>query len=106
MESLILTSTNFSLQFPTLHQFTSLVLEHYALDLDSTVNDLMKLSMFDCILFNKFKKQHLASVIIYFAAKIREASILRSKDIIEELGVPEETFRECFKLLLGLYRSR
>lgn len=89
MESLILTTTNFNLQFPTLHQFAGLVLQHYGLNLDQTVNDLIKLSMFDCILANKFKKQHLASVIIYFAAKLNESSILRSKDIIEELGVPE-----------------
>ena len=89
MESLILTTTNFNLQFPTLHQFTNLVLQHYGLDLDITVNDLIKLSMFDCILLNKFKKQHLGSVIVYFAAKINECPILKSKDIIEELGVPE-----------------
>ena len=89
MESLILTTTNFNLQFPTLHQFTGLVLQHYGLDLETTVNDLTKLSMFDCLLLNKFKKQHLASVIIYFAAKVNESSILKSKNIIEELGVPE-----------------
>lgn len=106
MESLILTTTNFNLQFPTLHQFTGLVLQHYKLELDTIVSDLIRLSMFDCLLLNRFKKQHLASVIIYFAAKINEESILRSKDIIEELGVPEEIFRECFTILLGLYRTR
>ena len=89
MESLILTTINFNLQFPTLHQFTGLLLDHYKLDIDVTVSDLIKLSMFDCILLNSYKKQHLASVIIYFAAKINESSILRSKNIIEELGVPE-----------------
>jgi hypothetical protein len=89
MESLILTSTNFNLQFPTLHQFTGLLIQHYNLELDSTVSDLIKLSMFDCLLLNRFKKQHLSAVILYFAAKIKESSILRSKDIIEELGVPE-----------------
>jgi len=71
MESLILTSTNFNLQFPTLHQFTGLLLSHYNLELDSTVNDLIKLSMFDCLLLNRFKKQHLSAVILYFAAKIK-----------------------------------
>jgi hypothetical protein len=89
MESLILTATNFNLQFPTLHQFTGLLLHHYNLKLDSTVNDLIKLSMFDCLLLNRFKKQHLSAVILYFAAKIKDPSMLRSKHIIEELGVPE-----------------
>lgn len=66
-----------------------MVLQHYGLDIEKTVDDLIKLSMFDCILLNKFKKQHLGSVIVYFAAKINECPILKAKDIIEELGVPE-----------------
>ena len=70
MESLILTTTNFNLQLPTLNQFTSLLLQHYNLELDSSVSDLIKLALFDCLLLNKFKKQHVASVIIYFAAKL------------------------------------
>ena len=106
MESLILTTTCFSLQFPTLNQFTGLLLQHYSLELEGSVADLIRLVMFDCMLLNRFKKQHVASVIIYFAAKLNEESMLRSKDMMEELGVPEEVFRECFNLLLGLYRSR
>ena len=89
MEGLILATTNFNLQFPTLQQFAGLVLEHYGMELDSTVRDLIRLSMFDCLLFNRYKKQHLASVIIYFAAKINESSMLRSRDMMEELGVPQ-----------------
>lgn len=106
MESLILSATNFNLQFPTLHQFTGLIIQHYGLDMEAVVSDLIRLSMFNCLLFNRFQKQHLSSVIIYFAAKLKELPILKSKDLIEELGVPEETFKECFKLLLDLYRSR
>ena len=71
MESLILTTTNFNMQFPTLYQFSSLALEHYGGDLDKVVNELIKLSMFDFNLFNNFRKQHLAVVIVYFAAKIK-----------------------------------
>jgi hypothetical protein len=93
MESLILTTTSFSLQFPTLNQFTGLVQQHYELELESTVSELSRLCLFDCTLMNKFKKQHLASVVIYFAAKVKESDILRSKNIIEELGVPEDIFR-------------
>lgn len=59
------------MQFPTLYQFTGLALEHYGGDLDKVVNELVRLSMFDYNLFNNFKKQHLAAVIVYFAAKIK-----------------------------------
>ncbi len=89
MESLILTTTNFNMQFPSLHQFTGLVIQHYSLQIDTTVNELIKLSLFDFMLCNRFQKQHLAAVIIYFAIKINECSVMRSKDIIQELGVPE-----------------
>jgi hypothetical protein len=41
------------------------------------------------MLCNRFQKQHLAAVIIYFAIKINESCVMRSKDIIQELGVPE-----------------
>lgn len=76
------------MQFPSLHQFTGLVIQHYNLEIDSTVKELIKLSLFDFMLCNRFQKQHLAAVIIYFAIKINESSTMRSKDIIQELGVP------------------
>ena len=62
--------------------------------------------MFDFNLFNRFRKQHLTAVIVYFAAKVNENSFMRSRDIIEETGVPEGIFRECLMILLGIYRSR
>lgn len=31
---------------------------------------------------------------------------MRSKDVIQDMGVPEDVFRECFMVLLGLYRNR
>ena len=72
MESLILTTTNFNMQFPTLYQFSGLRLENYGGVLDKTVNQLIKLSMFDFNLFNSFKKQHLTAVIVYFASKVND----------------------------------
>lgn len=74
--------------------------------MEQTVNQLVKLSMFDFMLCNRFQKQHLSAVIIYFALKLNESSSIRSKDIIDELKVPESIFKECFNVLLGLYRSR
>lgn len=88
MESLILTTTNFNMQFPSLHQFTGLAIQHYQLELNTTINELMKLSLFDFMLCNRFQKQHLAAVIVYFAVKIEESTLMRSKDIIAEMGVP------------------
>ena len=88
MESLILTTTNFNMQFPSLQQFTGLAIQHYQLELNATINELMKLSLFDFMLCNRFQKQHLAAVIVYFAVKIEESSLMRSKDIIAEMGVP------------------
>lgn len=38
MESLILTTTCFNMQFPSLLQFTGLALQHLRLDIDVTVN--------------------------------------------------------------------
>lgn len=55
----------------------------------------------DFMLCNRFQKQHLSAVIIYFALKLNESSSIRSKDIIDELKVPESIFKECFNVLLG-----
>lgn len=62
--------------------------------------------MFDFMLSNRFQKQHLSAVIVYFSLKLNESGLLRSKDIIQDMGVPEDVFRECFMVLLGLYRTR
>ena len=83
MESLILTTTNFNLQFPTTNQFTNIFLFHYKLDLHVMVGDLINLSMFNCILFSKFRKQHLAAVIVYFAAKMVDSPILKENNLKE-----------------------
>ena len=82
MESLILVTTGFNLQFPNLNQFTAILLQHYGLELESSVNDLIRLTMFDCLLLNKYRKQHVASVIVYFAAKLNEQTMLSSREII------------------------
>lgn len=62
--------------------------------------------MLDFALFNRFQKNHLSAVIIYFAAKLNESGFARSKDIMEEVQVPEDIFRDCYMILLGLYRAR
>ena len=45
-------------------------------------------------------------MIIYFAAKLNESGFARPKEIIEEMQVPEDIFRDCYMILLGLYRAR
>lgn len=70
MESAILQTTNFNMQVPTLHQFTSLALQHYRLEHDPVLAQLARLSMFDFMLSNRFQKQHLSAVILYFSLKL------------------------------------
>jgi hypothetical protein len=82
MESLILTTTNFSLQVPTLHQFTQLTLEHYGSQHAELIWELNNLVMFDFSLFNRYQKQHLAAVTTYFALKLNNMTELGPMAII------------------------
>jgi hypothetical protein len=70
MEGVILTATQFNLQFPTIHQFAGLALKQQGQELTSNILMLANLALFDFTLFNRFKKRHLASVIIYLAMKL------------------------------------
>jgi hypothetical protein len=65
---------------------------------------LANLALFDFTLFNQFKKRHLASVIIYLALKLESPDRVRSRDVIEESNIPEDIFKECYKMLLNLYQ--
>jgi len=49
--------------------------------------------MFDFALFNRFQKQHLASVTLFLGIKINNGNTVRPKEIMEGLQVPEEVFR-------------
>ena len=77
-----MTTTNFSLQVPTLYQFTQLALEHYGSQHAELVWELNNLVMFDFALFNRYQKQHLAAVITYFALKLNNKDEVRPMDII------------------------
>ena len=106
MEAIILIATNFSLQLPTLSQFTGIAIQRHGPHLTSVITELSRLALFDFTLLNRFKKQHLSAVIVYFAQKLHDPSQVRSQEVMQEKEVPEEVFKECFMLLLGLYRSR
>lgn len=67
---------------------------------------LSNLALFDFTLFNRFKKRHLAVVIMYIALKLENPDCVRSRDVMEESKVPEDVFRECSRLLLVLYQER
>jgi hypothetical protein len=43
--------------------------------------------VFDFNLFNRYKKNDLASVVVYLASKIVGLDNLKSKDLIEQIGV-------------------
>jgi hypothetical protein len=43
---------------------------------------LSNLSMLDFTLFNRYKKRHLAAVILYFALKLENPNKIKSKDVI------------------------
>lgn len=106
MEGVILTATSFNLQFPTIHQFAGVALQQHGERLAEAVTMLSNLAMFDFSLFNRFRKRHLACVILYIALKIENAQQVRSRDVIEASNIPEEVFRECSKMLLALYQER
>lgn len=106
MEGVILSATSFNLQFPTIQQFAGLPMEQHSEKLRSMVVMLSNLALFDFTLFNRFKKRHLAVVIMYIALKLENPDCVRSRDVMEESNVPEDVFRECSRLLLGLYQER
>lgn len=72
MEALILLATDFNLQVPTVINFSNQLTR--LADLPETCLQLVKklsnLCVFDHILFNHYKKIHLAISIVYFSAKI------------------------------------
>jgi hypothetical protein len=82
MEGVILTTTRFNLQFPTIHQFAGLTMQSQGEKLTNNVLMLANLALFDFTLFNRFKKRHLASVIIYLALKLESPDRVRSRDVI------------------------
>lgn len=104
MEGLILSATCFNLQFPTIHQFAGVALERHGERLSGMVLMLSNLALFDFTLFNRFKKSHIASVIVYIALKLEDPDKIRWREVIEESKMPEEVFRECSKMLLNLYQ--
>jgi hypothetical protein len=106
MEGVILTATSFNLQFPTIHQFAGVALEQHGPRLGEAVAMLSNLAMFDFSLFNRFRKRHLACVILYIALKIESPQQVRSRDVIEASNIPEEVFRECSRMLMALYQDR
>ncbi len=67
---------------------------------------LSNLAIFDFTLFNQFKKQHLAAVIIYFAMKMKDPTTIKSRDVIKNKNVPEEVFAQCSKIIANLHRDR
>jgi hypothetical protein len=106
MEGVILTTTSFNLQFPTIQQFSGVALEQHGSRLAEQVAMLSNLALFDFSLFNRFQKRHLAIVIVYLALKFESPQQVRSKDIIEAHNIPEDVFRECSQMLLALYQDR
>lgn len=106
MEGVILTATGFNLQFPTIHQFAGVALQQHGERLADAVAMLSNLALFDFSLFNRFSKRHLACVIMYIALKIESPQQVRSRDVMEASNIPEETFRECSRMLFALYQDR
>jgi len=49
---------------------------------------LSNLVLFDFTLFNRFKKQHIAVVVLYFGMKLQDPTKIKSKDIIEQNQIP------------------
>lgn len=88
MESLILSASQFNLQLPTLYQFTEFALQEYGTEIANTVRELNNLAMFDFALFNRFQKQHLATVTIFLGLKINNGMTVKPKEIIEGMQVP------------------
>ena len=107
MESLILMATEFNLQFPTVIEFADVCAKENELSdgCMTLVKNLSNLCVFDFDLFNKYKKNDLASVVVYLASKIGGAENIRSKDLIERYGIESETFRECLYSLINIYKQ-
>lgn len=107
MESVILIATDFNLQFPTVIEFADCLAKDMQLSDTclTLVKNLSNLCVFDFDLFNKYKKNDLASVVVYLASKIGGADNIRSKDLIEQYSVEAETFRECLFSLINIYKQ-
>ena len=67
---------------------------------------LSTLTLFDFTLFNCYKKRHLAAVVVYLALKFENSGQVRSRQVMEEGGIPEDVFKECSKALINLYNQR
>lgn len=92
MEGKLLHSTDFKLQFPTLQQFTNQLLKDsepskVSKEYSRYVKLISNLTVFNFDLFNKFKKMHLAGVIIYFAGKLMNLDHFKSSAIMSQIGI-------------------
>ena len=71
MEGIILSVTKFNLQFPTIHQYIGVIVEKTtSQEMLNNILLLTYLSMLDFTLFNRYKKRHVAAVILYLALKL------------------------------------
>ena len=105
MESTILIALRFNLQLPTIQQYVNPYFFKTSERMEKKINYLASLSLLDFNLANRFNKHHLAGVVIYLAARLMEVEEIRSKDLIREMDIEEEIFREAFMKLMALFKE-
>jgi hypothetical protein len=67
--------------------------ENFCDQMKSHILSLSNLVLFDFRLFNRFKKEHISAVIVYFAAKLVNMENISSRDLIKKSGMNEGIFR-------------
>ena len=82
MESCILIATDFGLQMPSMFSFTNFATKKYGNEVSLLVQELSRLVLFDFTLFNLVRKQQIAAVVVYFALKLHDPSLIRSRDVM------------------------
>ena len=108
MESYILTLTNFNLQFPTLGNFMGPLTNNPSLndEFKRTVNSLSKIIVLDFNLFNRFKKLHVTGAILYLTSRLLKLETYEAQQVMREMDMDEDTFKNVFSTLLQLYRQQ
>lgn len=107
MESYILTVVKFNLQFPTLVNFLTPLVNDPTLSeqFKKIVETFCKVIVFDFNLFNRYKKTELSGVILCFTAKLLKMDKFEAFEMMRKMDINEERFKHCYEELLILYHQ-
>lgn len=98
MESYILTVVKFNLQFPTLVNFLTPLINDSTLSeqFKKIVETFSKVIVFDFNLFNRYKKIELSGVILCFTAKLLKMERFDAFELMREMDIDESRFKSCY----------